>query len=67
MELTLKARLVRVVNVLSKQEDELLVACEDTMDDIQVSCVHGPSEHRTELNTTEEKGMLPSTYDQNEK
>lgn len=35
-QLTRKARPLRVVNILSQQEDQLLVACEDTMADIQV-------------------------------
>ncbi|CAM9943715.1 unnamed protein product [Scytosiphon promiscuus] len=34
-KLTRKARPLRVVNILSRQEDQLLVACEDTIADIQ--------------------------------
>lgn len=35
-QLTRRARPIRIVNVLSQQEDDLLVACEDTISDIQV-------------------------------
>ncbi|CAM9953711.1 unnamed protein product [Pylaiella littoralis] len=34
-KLTRKARPLRVVNILTRQEDHLLVACEDTISDIQ--------------------------------
>lgn len=39
VQLTRKARPLRVVNILSQQEDELLVACEDTIANIQVGAL----------------------------
>ncbi|CAM9879168.1 unnamed protein product, partial [Choristocarpus tenellus] len=34
-KLSKKARSIRIVNILSQQEDRLLVACEDTIEEIQ--------------------------------
>lgn len=56
-QLTRKARPLRVVNILTKQEDQLLVACEDTIADIQAGRGASYNECVFEMYTLEKRRM----------